>query len=304
MTIDLQSRGPIVECVPNFSEGKRPEIVRSIANEIGSVPGIRVLDLHIDVDHNRSVVTFIGKPEAVLEAALAGVRAASRLIDMSHHKGAHPRIGATDVVPLIPVSKIEMDECITLARKLAERIWNELEIPTYLYGYAALRDDRKRLERIRLEGFEQIRDLVAIDSDSHPDFGGPQLHPKAGATIVGARDPLIAFNIDLKSSDLKMAREIASAIRERNSGLKGLKALGIYLESRSCVQISTNITRTDLVSPYRVFEKVKEEASKRGIDILRGELVGLMPLESIISSAREAIHLDSLDAKRIIDLNL
>ena len=214
MSTKKELKGPIVECVPNFSEGRDPEIIEVIMNEIDSVQHVKVLDIHSDVDHNRSVITFIGKPSSVIEAAVAAVRAASRLIDLNKHQGVHPRIGAADVVPIVPIREISMDECVTLARELAKRIWSEIEVPTYLYGFAALRDDRTRLEKVRLKGFEQMRELVKKDKSKQPDFGGPDLHPSAGATIVGARAPLIAFNVNLNSTDLNAARKIAENVRE------------------------------------------------------------------------------------------
>jgi glutamate formiminotransferase len=301
MSITKQLKGPIVECVPNFSDGRRKRVIDTISNEIDSVPNVRVLDVHSDYDHNRSVITFIGKPAAVLEAGIAAVRAASRLIDLREHEGVHPRLGAVDVIPLVPIRDIGMGECVKLAREMAKRIWLELDIPTYLYGNAALKKDRIHLEKVRLKGFEQMRELVLKDKSRRPDFGGPALHPSAGASIVGARAPLIAFNVNLKSRDIEVAKEIAEAIREKNSGLIGLKAMGLKLSSGRRVQISTNITRTDLVSPYKVFELVREEAGKRGIEVACSELVGLMPLDSLMRSMRDAVRLDSFDRSRVVE---
>lgn len=304
MSITKPLKGPIVECVPNFSEGRRPEVIKAIMNEIDSVPGVKVLDLHSDQDHNRSVITFIGKPEAVIEAAIAAVRASERLIDLNKHEGVHPRLGAADVIPLVPIRDISMPDCISLARELAKRIWNETDIPTYLYGFAALRKDRIRLEKVRMKGFEQMRELVKKEKKRRPDFGGPELHRTAGASIIGAREPLIAFNVNLRSKDLDIAEEIAEAIREKNSGLVGLKALGLRLSSGRCVQVSTNITRTDLVSPCRVFELIKDEAAKRGVSVIGSEVVGLMPLNSVIMSTKDGTMLDSFSQSRVIELNL
>ena len=304
MSEKKELKGAIVECVPNFSEGREPDIIKVIMNEIDSVQHVKVLDLNSDIDHNRSVITFIGQPSAVIEAAVAAVRAASRLINLNKHQGVHPRIGAADVVPIVPIRGISMDECVALARELAKRIWNEIEVPTYLYGFAALREDRIRLERVRMKGFEQMRELVTKDKTKQPDFGGPVLHPTAGATIVGARAPLIAFNVNLNSTDLNAAKKIAEAVREKNSGLIGLKALGLELKRLACVQVSTNITRTDVVSPYAVFEKIKGAAEKRGISVKGSELIGLVPLNSVINSTKESIHLGLLNSSKIIELNL
>lgn len=304
MSVTKQLKGPIVECVPNFSEGRRKRGIDTIKNEIDSVPKVKVLDVHSDYDHNRSVITFVGSPASIEDAAVAAARAAARLIDLRKHEGVHPRIGATDVMPFIPVRDCTMQDCVRIARDVAKRIWMELEIPTYLYGYAAKREDRRRLEKVRMKGFEQMSELVMKDRSRRPDFGGPALHPTAGATIVGARDFLIAYNVNLKSRNLRIAKDIAEAIRERNSGLVGLKALGLMLSSGKCVQVSTNITRADLVSPYQVFELVKAEAEKRGVKADCSELVGLMPLCSVLGSARDSVRFESLDPSRVIELNL
>jgi len=304
MSVTKQLKGPIVECVPNFSEGRRKRGIDTIRNEIDSVPKVKVLDVHSDYDHNRSVITFAGNPAAVADAAVAAARAAARLIDLTKHEGVHPRIGATDVMPFVPVRECTMKDCVKLAREVAKRIWEELEIPTYLYGYAAKRDDRVRLEMVRMKGFEQMSELVKKDKTRRPDFGGPGLHPTAGATVVGAREFLVAYNVNLKSRDLGIAKDIAEAIRERNSGLPGLKALGLTLRSGKCVQVSTNITRADLVSPYQVYDLVRIEAEKRGVEAGASELVGLMPLCSVVNSVRDSVKFDSLDSSRIIELNL
>jgi len=304
MSIMKEFKGPVIECVPNFSEGRDKHVIETIVNEIDATPNVKILDVHSDADHNRSVVTFIGTPSSILEGAISGVRAAVRLIDLRKHKGVHPRLGAADVIPLVPIRDAEMNDCVQLARRLAKRIWDELQVPTYLYGAAALRKDRERLEKVRLKGFEQMRVLVKKDKDKRPDFGGPELHPTAGASIVGARPPLIAFNVNLASRDLALARNIAEAVREKNSGLIGLKALGLELKSKGCVQVSMNITRTDLVTPYTAYRKVVEEAERLGVDVLGSELVGLMPLSSLLDSTKEAVRLESLTRDRIIELNL
>jgi len=304
MTVTRELKGPIIECVPNFSAGKDMHIVRTIANEIDSVSNVKILDVNADPDHNRSVITFVGTPTSVIEGAISGVRAAVRLIDLRKHKGVHPRLGAADVIPLVPIRDADMSECVGLARKLAKRIWDELEVPTYLYGEAALRMDRKRLEKVRLKGFEQMMTLVKKDKSRRPDFGGPALHPTAGASIVGARPPLIAFNVNLNSGDLALARKIAEAVREKNSGLVGVKALGLELKSKRCVQVSMNITRPDIVSPFVAYSKVAEEAEKLGIDVLESELIGLMPLSSLLDSTRDAVKLESLTMDRIIELKI
>lgn len=304
MSVTKQLKGPIMECVPNFSDGRSKKVIDTIRNEIDSVTNVKVLDIHTDYDHNRSVITFAGKPDAVGEAAIAAVRASTRLIDLRVHRGVHPRIGAADVVPFVPIRDCTMEDCIKMARNIAKRIWTEDGIPTYLYGNAALREDRIKLEKVRLKGFEQMRELVLKDKKKAPDFGGPGLHPTAGATIVGAREPLIAYNVNLKSTDLEIAQEIAEEIREKNSGLEGLKAMGLKLTSCKCVQVSMNITKTDKVSPYRAFEIIREKAAVRGVEVECSELVGLMPLGAVLDSAKESVRLENFDRSRVIELNL
>lgn len=304
MTDSKALKGAIVECVPNFSEGREQHIITSIANEIGSIGKVKVLDIHSDTDHNRSVITFAGEPNAVADAAIAGIRAASRLIDLNRHRGVHPRLGAADVVPFVPIRNIDMAECVVLAKAVAGRVWKELGIPTYLYGEAALTEGRKRLERVRRGGFEQLRELVENDQSVAPDNGGPGLHPTAGASIIGARHFLIAYNVDLKSEDVDLARAIAGRVRESGGGLIGVKALGLHLESKSCVQVSTNITRPDLISPFQVFERIRDDARKNGVEVLRSELVGLIPAEAVVASIRHAMRFEDLDGRRILEFNL
>lgn len=275
----------LVECVPNFSEGCKPETVTAIAHAIESVPGAVVLDRHLDSDHNRSVITFVAKPELVVEAALRAAAKAAELIDLREHAGQHPRIGATDVLPFIPVSGVSMEHCVDLAHEAGGRIWEELSIPVYFYERAALRSDRVRLEYVRRRGFEQLGEEIGTNPDRAPDIGTPRLHRTAGAIAVGARPFLIAFNINLKTNDIALARRIARTVRERDGGLPFVKALGFELSSRGLVQVSMNLTDYEQTPIARAFEAVREETVRQGVEISGTEIVGLLPRAALDRSA-------------------
>lgn len=273
--------GSLVECVPNFSEGKDARKVDAIASSIAAAPSVTVLDVTLDPDHNRSVVTFAGPAEAVGEAAIRGVRLAVESIDLNAQSGVHPRIGAADVVPFVPVRNITLQACAELAAALGERIWRRLGVPVYLYEAAARRPDRVNLENIRRGGFEKLRELVRTDPRRHPDFGGAELHPTAGATVVGARKFLIAFNINLRTSDVAIAREIATKIRTSSGGLPCVKAMGVRLESRGLAQVSMNLTDFERTPVSEVFAAVRDLAAAKGVRIAGTELVGLIPRKAI-----------------------
>lgn len=294
----------IVECVPNFSEGRRPEVIEEIVNEIKSVSGVSMLDQEMDADHNRAVVSFVGEPEAVLEAAFKGVRKASELIDLTKHQGEHPRMGATDVVPFVPISGVKEGECIELAKRLAKKIADELGIPTYLYELAATRPDRQDLAHIRRGEFEGLREAIRTDPERAPDFGRPELHPTAGATVVGVRAPLVAYNIYLATQDLKVAERIAKAIRHRSGGYRYVKALGFEIKERNCVQVSINMTDYTQTPLYRVFETVKREAERYGVNIIESEIVGLVPQAALNSCARFYLQLNSFSRDQILENKL
>jgi glutamate formiminotransferase len=236
---------------------------------------VTVLNRHIDPDHNRSVITFVAAPEVIVEAAMRAVARAAELIDLTKHQGVHPRIGATDVLPFVPVSGVSIDECITLAHTASRRIAQELSIPVYFYERAALRPERVRLENVRGGGFEQLRAEIALNPDRAPDVGEKKLHPTAGAIAVGARPFLIAFNVNLRTSDIAVARRIARAVRERNGGLPFVKALGFELQSRGVVQVSMNLTDYEQTSIARAFTAVQREAERQGVAIDGAEIVGL-----------------------------
>jgi glutamate formiminotransferase len=278
-------RNSLVECVPNFSEGRKTETIDRIARAIESEPGVIVLNRHIDVDHNRSVITFVGEPDAIANAAVKAVATARELIDLRTHAGVHPRIGATDVLPFIPIRGVTMDECVSLAHDTGRRIWDELSIPVYFYERAARRAERRRLEHVRGQGFEWLRREVETNPDRAPDVGERKLHSSAGATVVGARPFLIAFNVNLRTNDLSVARDIARQVRERDGGLPFLKALGFELESRGVVQVSTNLIDYEHTSMAQAFAAVREAAAKRKVDVLSAEIVGLVPRAALDRSA-------------------
>ncbi len=275
----------LIECVPNFSEGRKGETVERIAHAIESVPGATVLNRHLDADHNRSVITFVAEPQLVVEAAMRAVATAAELIDLRTHSGQHPRIGATDVLPFIPVGGVTMDECVALAHDAGRRIWQELSIPVYFYERAALRPERARLENVRGKGFEHLREEIAKNHDRAPDVGEARLHQSAGAIAVSSRPFLIAFNINLRSRDVAIARRIAHAVRERDGGLPFVKALGFELPSRGLVQVSMNLIDYQQTSITRVFDAVHREASRLGAEIAGTEIVGLLPQAALDRTA-------------------
>ncbi len=291
----------LVECVPNFSEGRRQEVIAAILAAIRSVEGVIVLDHHSDVDHNRTVVTFVGPPEAVVEAAYAGIAKAAQLIDLDHHRGEHPRIGATDVVPFVPLEGVTMEECVALARQLGERVGNELGIPVYLYEAAATRPDRENLENIRRGEYEGLKTEIATNPDRAPDFGPARLGP-AGATVIGARPFLIAYNVYLTTSDVEIARKIAKAIRFSSGGLRYVKALGLLVEGRA--QVSINMTDFRKTPIYRVVELIRREAQRYGVGIAYSELVGLAPQAALIDAAQWYLQLDKFEPGQVLENRL
>lgn len=283
--IDTQKSAMLVECVPNFSEGRKGETVEAIAQAIESAKGATVLNRHVDPDHNRSVITFVAEPESVVDAAVRAVARAAELIDLRRHRGEHPRIGATNVLPFIPVSGVTMDDCIALAHEAGQRIWRELSIPVYFYERAARRSDRSRLENVRGRGFEQLLEEIKTNPDRAPDVGTRGLHETAGAIAIGARPFLIAFNVNLRSHDVTLARRIARAVRERDGGLPFVKALGFELQSRGLVQVSMNLVDYEQTSIARAFAAVSAEAGRLGVEISGTEIVGLVPRAALDRSA-------------------
>ena len=287
----------IVECVPNFSEGRNIENINRIIDAIKSVEGVKVLDTESDKDHNRSVITFIGDPGSVEEAAFRGCKKASELIDLNKHKGEHPRMGATDVIPFIPVSDVSMKECVSIAEKLGERIWNELKIPVYLYEEAARTPERKNLADIRKGEFEWLKENI---EKRPPDFGD-RIHPTAGATAVGAREFLIAFNVNLNTNDLSIAKKIAKAVRFKSGGFRYVKALGFEIKERGIVQVSMNLTNYKKTPIYRVFEAIKSEADRYGVSIIGSELIGLAPMDALLDVADFYLRLENFKKTQILE---
>ncbi len=292
----------IVECVPNFSEGRRAQVVDEIVNAM-AIAGVKVLDREMDADHNRSVITLAGKPDAIEEAAFRGIATAARLIDLETHRGEHPRIGATDVVPFVPVRGVTMDECVVMARRLGERVARELDIPVYLYERAATRPERQDLAYLRRGEYETLKREIATNPDRAPDFG-PKRVGKAGATVIGARPYLIAYNVNLATSDLRIAKEIAATIREKNGGLPSVKAKGFMLHEKNIAQVSMNLTDFTVAGMLTAFDAVKTEAEKRGVQVLESELIGLVPLEALTQVASCALKLPELSARQVVEMRV
>jgi glutamate formiminotransferase len=291
----------VVECVPNFSEGRRPEVVARLAEAVESVEGALVLGTHVDPDHNRSVVTFVAPPETVVEAALRVVARAAELIDLSAHAGQHPRMGACDVLPFVPVRDVTVEECVALAHLAGRRIWDELRIPVYFYESAALRAERRNLADVRRGGFELLREQIATVPERAPDVGEPRVHPTAGAVIVGVRPLLIAYNVTLDTRDLSVAKRIARRVRERDGGLLHLKALGFELESRGVVQVSMNLTSYERTNLHHAFEAVRHEAAAEGVEILASELVGLVPQAALNAAAAHFLKLENYSHDLVLE---
>jgi len=285
---------PLVECVPNFSEGRDPATIEALRTALMSVPGVRLLDVQADAAHHRSVFTFVAPPDAAAAAALRAMRVAVERIDLTKHTGEHPRMGATDVVPFVPVRDVTMDACVALARRLAERAAAELQIPIYLYAKAAVRPERERLPDIRKGEFEGLRDRIGTDPAAEPDFGPRRIHPTAGATAIGARPFLVAFNIYLDTTDVATAKEIAKQIRTSSGGLPAVQASGFAVGGRA--QVSMNLLDLDVTSPATVYAAVEAEARARGVAILRSEVVGLIPERALIGAGAASLKLPDPEA--------
>lgn len=290
----------LIECVPNFSEGRNSAVVDEIASAVRDSRGVLFLGSEMDADHNRSVLTFVGTPDEVVEAAFRACRKASELIDMNRHRGEHPRIGATDVIPLIPISGIAMEECIELSRGLAEKIAVELHIPTYLYEKSATRPERKNLSDIRKGEYEGLRESIATE-ERKPDYGEPILHPTAGATVVGARPLLVAYNVYLATEDVACAKRIAKKIRERDGGMPGVKALGFFIEKRRMAQVSMNLTDLSRTTPVKVFDRISEEAAREGVAVAGSEVVGMLPVSAMAEAAEQRLKLLDFDRNQIME---
>jgi glutamate formiminotransferase / formiminotetrahydrofolate cyclodeaminase len=291
----------LIECIPNFSEARRPEVIDQIVAAIQSVSDVKLLDRSSDLDHNRTVLTFAGSPAGVEEAAFRAIKTAAELIDLDSHTGAHPRIGATDVVPFVPLSGASMDDCIAIAQRLGQRVGGELGIPVYLYEAAASRPERANLENIRKGQYEVLKSEIETDPNRKPDFG-PNKLPKAGATVIGARNPLIAFNVYLTTDDVDIAKKIAKAVRQSSGGLRYVKGLGLLVDGRA--QVSMNLTNFRETPIARVVEFIRREAERYGVGIHHSELVGLIPQEALVDAAVWYTQLDQFDKEQILESRL
>jgi glutamate formiminotransferase/glutamate formiminotransferase/formiminotetrahydrofolate cyclodeaminase len=294
----------LVECVPNFSEGRNQATVRALVCAVESVPGISLLDQTMDRDHHRSVLTFVGDPDVVAEAAFRAIRVATDLIDLRQHEGAHPRVGATDVVPFVPIRGVTMQDCVQLAKRLGQRVGQELEIPVFLYERAAAHADHAPLETVRQGGLEGLAFRMASDPDWTPDFGPAHLHKTAGAVVIGARPPLIAFNVNLRSQDVEVARAIARAVRQSNGGVPYLKAIGVELSSRRMVQVAMNLTDYQATPMHVAFEAVQAQAALHGVTIAGSELIGLVPQAALTDAAADALRLDRFDRTQVLEVRI
>lgn len=294
----------LVECVPNFSEGRNPETVEQLARAIASVDTACVLDTHIDPDHNRSVITFVAAPEMIVEAAVRAVGLAAELIDMREHAGVHPRLGATDVLPFVPISGVRMEDCVAIAHTAGERIARELSIPVFFYERAALKPERVNLEDVRRGALELLRKQIAVDPNRAPDAGPLVVHETAGAIAVGARPFLIAFNINLRTNDVLIARTIARAVRARHGGLPFVKALGFELSTRGLVQVSLNIVNYEVTGVTQAYDAVRREAERVGVEILSTELVGLIPEKALDRDAEYFQKLENFSEDKILEHRL
>jgi len=292
----------LVECVPNFSEGRRRDVIDAIADEIRRTPGVRLLDVQADESHNRCVITFVGGLAAVKTAALAASRRAVERIDMSVHRGEHPRLGAVDVIPLVPISGVTMDECIAAAMDLGRQIWDTLRIPVYFYAEAASRPERRRLPDIRKGEYEGLAQKM-VDPAWAPDVGEPKPHPTAGATVIGARRPLIAYNINLATDDVEVAKKVARAARESSGGLLNVQAMGVVSEDGRA-QVSMNLLDYTDTPVYRAFELVRIEAARYGVEIEESEVVGMIPLDAVVDAARFYLRLRDFRREQILEAKL
>ena len=292
----------IIECVPNISEGRRKEVIEEVIKNLRST-GVKILDYSSDPDHNRSVITFVGDRETVKKGALQVARDAVRLIDLRKHHGTHPRMGAVDVIPFIPIKNVTMKDCIEISREVGKQIAEELGVPVYLYAESATTPERKKLPNIRKGEFEGFFEKIK-EPEWAPDFGERKVHPTAGVTAVGAREFLIAYNINLATTDLKIAKKIARSIRESSGGLQYIQARGMELKEKGCVQVSMNILNYKKAPLYRVFEIVKMEAARYGVNILESELIGLMPMKAALDSLAFYMQFPKLSTDQIVETKI
>ncbi|MBQ4423163.1 MAG: glutamate formimidoyltransferase [Clostridia bacterium] len=294
----------LMECIPNISEGRRMDLVEEFADVVRAVPGVTLIDYSSDASHNRSVFTFLGDPDQVMEAAFRFAKLAVEKIDLRVHEGEHPRMGAVDVIPFVPIRDMDMQECVERSKVLAERIASELDLPVFLYEESASAPHRKNLAAIRKGQFEGMAEKV-LEEQWHPDFGGNRIHPSAGVVAVGARQPLIAFNINLDTSDVSIAKKIAKIIREKDGGFRAVKALGVMLEERNIAQVSINMCDYKQTPLYRVLEFVRFEAARYGVHVVGTEIIGLAPMMAFVDAADYYLQIEKFDAfKQVLECHL
>ena len=294
----------LVECIPNFSEGRDQDVIRGLEEVAKSVPGCTLFDVQSDESHNRCVFTLIGSPEAMEEAAFLLCKKAMETIDMTKHEGAHPRMGATDVIPFVPTLNMTVEECVELSKRVAKRIWEELKIPSFLYEDSASSPDRVNLAAVRKGQFEGMPEKLK-QPEWAPDFGNREIHPTAGITAIGARMPLVAFNVNLDTDNLDIAKAIAKAVRGSSGGYKACKALGILLEDRNVAQVSMNMVNYEQTPLYRVYEAIKFEAKRWGVGIIGTEIVGLTPAKALIDAAEYYLRIENFDChKQVMEYHL
>ena len=284
----------LVECVPNISEGRNTEVIEQIVDTVREVKGVVLLDYSSDPSHNRTVITFLGSPDGVMKAAVALAKKAAELIDLTKHVGEHPRMGAVDVIPFIPIKDVTMAECVELSKLVGERVYKEAKMPVFLYEQSATAPHRVNLAAIRKGQFEGMAKKVQ-EKEWEPDFGGRTIHPTAGVVAVGARMPLVAFNINLSTSDVEIANKISKIIRKSSGGLDCVKALGVMLEERNVAQVSINMTNFHVTPLYRVLELVKAEAARYGVHVIGTEIIGLAPMQALVDSAEYYLQIESFD---------
>ena len=294
----------LIECVPNFSEGRRQDVIDEIVNCFKGKRGVYLLDHRADEDHNRLVISLVGAPAPIQEALLEAAKVALKHIDMNAHQGGHPRIGAVDVVPFTPIKGITMEECIELAHSFGERYYKETGISVYFYEDAALRPERKRLEVIRKGQYEVLKDEAKTNPDRRPDIGEACLHPTAGATVIGARKFLVAFNVNLDTPDVNIAKKIAAAVRASSGGFCHVKGIGLALEERGITQVSMNLVDYEKNSLYRVLETIRMEAKRWGVGIVETEVYGMIPVNAILESAAYYLQIAGFDPEQVLELRL
>lgn len=293
----------LIECVPNYSEGRREDVIEAIVKPFKKIKGCYLLDYRADKDHNRLVVSLVGEPDALGKALVESAEIAIKNIDLNKHEGAHPRIGAVDVIPFVPLRNITMEECVEFSRKFAEDFHRRTSVPVYFYEESALRPERRNLEVIRKGQFEVLKEEIS-KPERHPDIGSPEMHPTAGATVIGARKFLVAFNVNLHTNDVNIAKAIARAIRSSSGGFSAVKAIGLELKEKNMAQVSMNIVDYEKNALYRVLELIKCEAKRWGVSVAETEVYGMVPAEALLQSTSYYMQISHFDPNQVIELRL